>query len=113
MTDDVNEDEMIEMLAQEGDEDAVFVSDYEAMMADTVQEDSDLATAYNAYADARRRLSERFRNRGFWPTNPSKRKGKSQKGNFKGNFKGQKKTLQQRMMEMSCRPCGKKGTLED
>ena len=59
----------------------VFVSEYEAAMADMVQDDAELATAYSAPAAARRRLSERFKNRGFWPTNPAK--GKFSKGSPK------------------------------
>jgi len=106
---DMTEEDMIEALIQDGDEDACFVSEYESAMADTVQEDSELATAYSAYTDARRRLSERFKNRGFWPTNPSKGKGKTFKGKGNGQFKGARKSLQQRMMETSCRLCGKKG----
>ena len=63
------EEDFIEALAMEGeDEDAVLVADFEALAADTIQEDSELAQAFNAYSDARRRLSEKYRNRGFWPT---------------------------------------------
>jgi hypothetical protein len=106
---DITEEDMIEALIQDGDEDACFVSEYESAMADTVQEDTELATAYSACTDARRRLSERFKNRGFWPTNPSKGKGKTFKGKGKGQFKGARKSLQQRIMETSCRLCGRKG----
>lgn len=77
---ELTEEDWLEVLIQEGDEDALFVSEYESAMADTVQEDSELATAYSAYADARRRLSERFKNRGFWPTNPGKEKASSLRG---------------------------------
>ena len=114
----IEEEETIEALAAEGDEDAALILEYEAAAADTLQEDSDLATAYSAYLDARRRLSERQKNRGFWPTSsasqnfPGKGKWKSfGKGKGKGNFsgKGYRKPLQQRIMETECRICGKKG----
>eukprot|EP00435_Cladocopium_sp_Y103_P008959 s6082_g2.t1 len=72
VAEEYTEEDMLEWLIQEGDEDALFVSEYESAMADTVQEDNELATAYSSYTDARRRLSERFKNRGFWPINPSK-----------------------------------------
>eukprot|EP00435_Cladocopium_sp_Y103_P068450 s167_g31.t1 len=111
MTEEPTEEDMLDALVQEGDEDALLVSEYESAMADTIQEDSELAAAYSLYTDARRRLSERFKNRGFWPTNPAKGKGfgKSFKGKGKGGFKGHRKSLQQRMLETSCRLCGRKG----
>ena len=109
VSEEFSEEDLIETLAQEGDEDALFVSEYESAMADAVQDDSELATALTAYTDARRRLSERFRNRGFWPVNSQKGKGKGSKGKFKGAQKGQRKSLQQRILESSCRLCGRKG----
>ena len=111
-TEDWNEDEMVENLAGEGDEDAVLVCEYENAMQDAVQEDESLAATFNAHTDARRRLSERFRNRGFWPTSSSKGKGKGSKGrgkfSRKGNFNN-RKSLQQRILESNCRHCGRKG----
>ena len=114
-----DEEEMIEALAAEGDEDAALILDYESAAAGALQEDSELASAYNAYIEARRRLSERHKNRGFWPTSSSsgsfQGKGKwksfSSKGKGKGQSfgKGPRKSLQQRIMETECRLCGKRG----
>ncbi|CAL1131720.1 unnamed protein product [Cladocopium goreaui] len=80
-------------------------------MADTVQSDEDLAAAFTSYSEARKRLSDRFKNRGFWPVGPNKGKGKgySNKGRGKSFGKFPKKSLQQRILESSCRICGKKG----
>ena len=119
-TDDVGtEEDFIEALVMEGeDEDAVLVADFEALAADTIQEDSELAQAFNAYSDARRRLSEKFRNRGFWPTSKgsSHVKGKGFGGKFNGqrgkggyNPPRQRKSLQDRIMQSNCRACGRKG----
>lgn len=107
--DEVAEDEFIENLAHEGDEDAVFVADFETAATDVVQADEDLAAAFSMYMEARRKLSEKYRSRGFWPLTT---KGKS-KG-YKGKFKGKpawnnRKTLQQRILESNCRICGRKG----
>ena len=102
------EDDFVEALALEGDEDALIVQDYEGAAVDTVQEDPELAMAYNSYTEARRRLSERFKNRGFWPVS-GKGKGKSGKGKGKFSGKGHRKSLQQRMLESNCRLCGKRG----
>ena len=102
------EDDFIEGLMNEGDEDAVFVTDFETAATEIIQADEDLASAYSTYVEARRKLSEKYRSRGFWPL--SKGKGKYQKGKGKGKFQwGQKKTLQQRILESNCRLCGKKG----
>ena len=98
----------------EGDEDAALIQDFEAAATDLVQSDEDLAMAFNAYSEARRRLTEKFRSRGFWPVSSGKGKGRSSfKGVSKGKFgKGHhssRKSLQQRIMESKCRICGKVG----
>ena len=62
MTDNSEEpvnEEMVDTLAMEGDEDAALVADFESAAADLLQGDEDLASAYNAYTEARRRLSEK------------------------------------------------------
>ena len=90
--------------------------DFEGASTEVLQEDSELATAYTSYSDARRRLSEKFRNRGFWPVNQSTSKGKSysnkgkhKEGKGKG-FSGKgRRSLQQRIMESNCRLCGRQG----
>lgn len=71
------EEDFIDTLVQQGDEDAILVSEYEGAINDTIQDDQELAVTLNAYADARRRLSERFRNRGFLPVKASKGKAKA------------------------------------
>ena len=56
---DVAEEDYIESLAQEGDEDAVFVADFETAATEVVQSDEDLAAAFSTYMEARRKLSEK------------------------------------------------------
>ena len=106
-------EEMLFVLMQEGDEDAVFVSEYESAVTDVVQEDGDLAAAFNMYEDARRRLTEKARNRGFWPTTRSQ---SSFQSSFKGKGKGKSKalgnrrrSLQEKILNSHCRICHKKG----
>ena len=43
----VGEDEMMESLVSEGDTDAIFVSDYETAVSEVIQNDEDLAAAFN------------------------------------------------------------------
>ena len=68
--DDLTEEEYLEQLASEGDSDAVLIADFELAAQDTIQEDSELAVTLTAYQQARHRLAERFRNRGFFPSRP-------------------------------------------
>ena len=103
------EDDMFEALLAEGDDDAVFIADFETAASEVIQSDDDLAAAYSAYVKARRKLSEKFRSRGFWPIGKgkSRRYGKG-KGKGKPGWNG-RKSLQQRILESNCRVCGKKG----
>ena len=105
-TEEDGEEDFIEALVQDGDEDAVLVAEYEGAINDTIQGDQELAVTLNAYSDARRRLSERFRNRGFWPVR-SKGRGKGMKGKQKSGFG--KKSLQDRILSSRCRICNKVG----
>ena len=43
VSEDLTEKELLESLLQEGDEDAVFISDYESAILDSAQEDPELA----------------------------------------------------------------------
>ena len=108
--DDIGEDEYILQLAKEDDEDAALVADYETALTDTIQSDEDLASAYNAYSEARKRLSDRYKNRGFWPIGQKGRgKGFQKGGKGKGYGKGPRKSHQQRMLESRCRICDEYG----
>ena len=92
VADDMDEDEFIEQLIQDADE--------------------DLAAAYVSYSEARKRLSDRFKNRGFWPIGAGKGKSKFSgfpKGKGRTFSRGPRKSLQQRIMESTCRNCGRKG----
>eukprot|EP00435_Cladocopium_sp_Y103_P072573 s12_g40.t1 len=112
--DELGEDEFVECLVNEGDDDATLVADFEAAASEVLQEDPELAGAYSAYTEARKRLSEKFKNRGFWATSvrtSSTSKGKS--GSFKGHGKGKpmrpRRSLQDRIMNSYCRNCNRKG----
>ena len=116
VSEDLTEEEYLEQLASEGDADAVLVADFELAAQDTIQEDSELAVTLTAYQQARHRLAERFRNRGFFPSRPfsgGKGKGFGSKGG-KGKSpppwqNRPRKTLQERIMSSTCRLCNQKG----
>ena len=67
MTDEITEEDFVEALIAEGeDSDAVLIADFEGTAQDLLQDDPELSMAFTAYTDARKRLSEKFRNRGFF-----------------------------------------------
>eukprot|EP00435_Cladocopium_sp_Y103_P013144 s1206_g3.t1 len=105
---DWHEDEFLEQMIQEGDHDAVFIADFESAASEVLQSDDDLATAYSSYIEARRKLSEKFRSRGFWPIGKGKSKFSKGRGKGKATW-GNRKSLQQRILESNCRICGKRG----
>ena len=105
--DDAWDDEAIEALAADNDEDASMILQFEDAVAEVVQGDHDLAAFFSTYQDARRRLSERVRVRGFWPV----KKGFGKKGAWKGKGpgKGKGSSLAQRIANSHCRLCNQKG----
>ena len=112
----MDDEDMIETLLSEGDGDAVFVAEYENAVADVIQGDGELAAAYNTYTEARRRLTEKFQSRGFWPiSQPSKGKGKGRsfgKGKIRGKFQkgfSNRRSLSHRILNSECRICHNMG----
>ena len=65
-SDEWTEDNLVDSLREQGDDDACLIADFEETAVEMLQDDANLATAYSAYQEARARLSEKFRNRGFW-----------------------------------------------
>ena len=111
---DLNEDDLIDTVVQEGDTDTILAADFETASSDVLQGDEELASALNAYTEARRRLSEKVKSRGFWPLSQNP-KGKSKgfsrgvKGKFQKGHNSSRKSLQQRILSSSCRLYGKVG----
>ena len=111
-----DEDEMLEQLFQEGDEDAMMITEFENTANEILQDDPQLSSVFSAYTEARRKLSEKFRFRGFFPV--SKGKGKpGGKGSWKGKnsrFQGRdRKPLSQRILRSQCRRCLQFGHWKD
>ena len=106
------EEENLEALAQDGDEDAILVMQYEEAASELLQNDAEMCAYYSAYQDARRRISERQKSRGFWPSSNAKGKGKGGRWSPKGRGKG-KRPLQQRILSSRCRICDQLGHWKD
>ena len=105
---DLDPDFVETMVAQE-DSDAIHVAAFEADLEEFFQETPEMQTALVSYLEARHKLREKQRNRGFWPVKgQSGRKGK---GFSKGRGKGKRdrEALLQRIARSHCRLCGRKG----
>ena len=99
------EESFIEQLHQEGDEDALIVSQFEHQILEVLQEDPSMASCFNTYVEARRKLSEKAKFRGFWqPSGGKGGEGKS-KNRFKGKSSFPKRTLEQRIANSQCKRC--------
>ena len=108
-----DEGESIEYLAQQGDADALTIQTFEQDLEDLFQSTPDLQTALVSYQEARMKLSERKKFRGFWPTSrgfggKGKSKGKN-KSFSKSPFAGGKSSLLERISKTHCKLCGERG----
>lgn len=109
--DETLEDDNLEILATDyHDEDAALIIQFEDALMETIQSDAELSIFYASYQDARKRLADRRKSRGFWPIKRSFDKG-GKKGSGKGK-KG-KQSLAQRISNSYCRICYKCGHWKD
>ncbi|CAL1145947.1 unnamed protein product [Cladocopium goreaui] len=107
-----DEDQAIVYLAEQGDEEAQLTKDFEDQLIEVCQENQDLAMCYNSYAEARAKIRDRLRHRGFWPATGGKGRGKSGKKGGKpdmGRFPKKKESLAERIAASNCRRCGQRG----
>ena len=108
---EMDEDQALAYLLEEGDESAQMVAEFEDQVIQVCQDSPELSMAFSAYQDARARIRDKARNRGFWPVRTSmKGKGKAKKG--KGFFK-KRQSLAERIASSNCRHCGAKGHWKD
>ena len=113
---EIDEEQIFQLLADQGDEDAVFISDFEDQIVDAIQDHPGLSQCFPSYQEARARVRERARARGFWPV-----KGKTKgKGGKKGKpswtpatgsswTPGRRRSLADRIANSTCRACGQPG----
>ena len=102
-------DDDILLLSEENEQDALVIQQFEDSLVDVLQNDPETAQCFYSYLEARKRITERNKNRGFWPVKGSV-KGKSKtKFGFSKGFGKSRKPLAQRILESECRPCGQKG----
>ena len=70
------DDQAIEVLASEDDEDATLILQFEDAVSELVQNDQELGALFSTYQDARKRLAEKVRFRGFWSVKKGDRSSK-------------------------------------
>lgn len=97
------------MIAAEN-HDALTVSAFESELEEFLQDTPEMHEAFVTYQEARQRLLDQKRSRGFWPP----RGGGGKKGSFKGRGKGggkgaRREQLLARIAKSHCRHCGEKG----
>ena len=109
---DVLTTEHLEYLVSQGDEDAHVVQQIERDFEEMMQEIPDLQQALVSYQEARQRITDRRKHRGFWPTGKGKGKGGS-KDRYcpyrKGGGKSGKDELLARIARTHCKLCGALG----
>ena len=101
--------EYIDALVSQEDADALTVSTFEGEFEEFLQETPEMYEALTSYIEARSKLVEKRRSRGFWPI---KGKGKFGKNKGKGSGKRSSKErdlLLQRIARSHCRRCGALG----
>ena len=108
----MDEEQAIILMAEQGDDEAQLIKDFEDQLIEVCQDNQDLATCFNAYADARAKIRDRLRHRGFWPNHGQKGRGKGGRKGGKGDsgrFHRKKESLADRIAASNCRRCGARG----
>ena len=90
------------------DQDALIVSSFEQELEDFLLDVPEMHEAMVSYLEARGRLLEKRKSRGFWPV---RSKGSGSSKGFKGKGKGkkQRENLLARIAKSYCKKCGLKG----
>ena len=103
----MDEEWLLQTLAEQGDEDAQVITDFEDQLMEVCQDSPELSLCFSAYSEARNRIRDRIKARGFWPP---KGKGKGSKKGFSSKGGGKRRqSLADRIAASHCRVCGQKG----
>ena len=106
--DDEMSPEFLDAMVSQDDPDAVTIQTFETEFDEFLQETPSMHTALVSYLEARQRLQDKRRGRGFWPANGAgKAKGKSKHGG-KGK-RDRQQGLLQKIAKSRCRICDQIG----
>ena len=108
--DEPTDEDILCYFLEQNDIDALYISEFEDSIVEAVQE-SNLAPVYTSYQEARSRLRDKARSRGFFPvhTSKGKGKGKARKGKAVSSSEGRRRSLVERIANSSCKICGARG----
>ena len=98
--------EYVDALAAQHDEDALVVNGFEAELEEFLQETPQMFEAFTTYMEARAKLVEKRKARGFWPLKGKSRYGK---GKGKGKRPRDRDQLLAKIARSHCRRCGAQG----
>ena len=102
--------EFLDIMIASEDQDALTVHNFEQEIEEFLQEVPEMHDAMVSYLEARSKLQEKRRTRGFWPVKFSGKDGKgAYKGKGRGKGKKQREQLLSRIARSTCRICHKKG----
>ena len=105
--DEMDEDSILMALLEEGDESALVIQEFEDSIVQVYQDSPELSMAFSAYQEARAKIRDKIRGRGFWPIRSfPKGKGKTKTGK---NFFKKRQSLSERIASSNCRICGVRG----
>ena len=106
-SDDID-DEIFAHFAEQFDEDAIYVAEFKDQITEALQ-DSELATVFTAYQEARQRLRDKAEARGYWPPSKGRGRGKGFPGKKGKSDPRRRKTLAERIANSACKICGERG----
>ena len=107
--DDDHDEDILVMFLNQGDEDAVYITEFEDSIVEAVQE-STLAPVFTSYTEARQRLRDKAKARGYFKPKGKGIKGTAFKKGKSGHGEGfRRKSLAERIASSSCRLCGGRG----
>ena len=113
LTEDVEPDldqEYLDIMVAAEDQDALVVHNFEQELEDFLQDVPEMHDAMVTYLEARSKLLEKRRSRGFWPVKFGGKDGKSGgRGKGRGKGKKQREQLLARIARSTCRICHQKG----
>ena len=113
LTEDVEQEldqEYMDIMVAAEDQDALVVHNFEQELEDFLQDVPEMHDAMVTYLEARSKLLEKRRSRGFWPVKFGGKDGKSAgRGKGRGKGKKQRDQLLARIARSTCRICHQKG----
>ena len=113
---ELDDEDLLCYFLEQNDADAIYIAEFEDSIVEAIQE-SELAPVYISYQEARQKLRDKAKARGFWGPSKGRGKGKSFGKKGKGAASssnpawgmGRNRSLADRIANSSCKLCGARG----